>query len=210
MFLLLLFVRRWDHPRSRGEYLTYCWLRNVHAGSSPLSRGIPGLLLPHVPGRGIIPALAGNTASQHWPQTHAADHPRSRGEYRARSQSPFSGRGSSPLSRGIREFVSRPVEHPGIIPALAGNTLRCHEKAPSPRDHPRSRGEYPMKLLDRYCPGRIIPALAGNTAFQRVTAEIGSGSSPLSRGIRGPSPQEEHSLRIIPALAGNTTDRRVP
>ena len=61
-----------------------------------------------------------------------------------------------------------------------------------------------MKLLDRYCPGRIIPALAGNTAFQRVTAEIGSGSSPLSRGIHVDAAAMAPMKRIIPALAGNT------
>ena len=113
---------RRDHPRSRGEYLTYCWLRNVHAGSSPLSRGIRhGVREQHL-GAGIIPALAGNTASGRDSRCAWADHPRSRGEYPGVRESNASPNGSSPLSRGI---LARAIERcliAGIIPALAGNT----------------------------------------------------------------------------------------
>ena len=72
---------------------------------------------------------------------------------------------------------------------------------------------------------RIIPALAGNTAFvwvaERQTKDHprsrgeyvrrgyrkgqGMGSSPLSRGIRCRHPETRHRFRIIPALAGNTS-----
>ena len=52
------------------------------------------------------------------------------------------------------------------------------------RDHPRSRGEYVIGNLGR---GTL------------------SGSSPLSRGIRGPGCSRYRRRGIIPALAGNTT-----
>ena len=72
---------------------------------------------------------------------------------------------------------------PRIIPALAGNTKLSAQKARSPRDHPRSRGEYPL-LRD------AITAVAG--------------SSPLSRGIHVTDYDFIRARRIIPALAGNT------
>ena len=53
-------------------------------------------------------------------------------------------------------------------------------------DHPRSRGEY----------GSWVTWLAHQP-----------GSSPLSRGIRGPHPGRIRSAGIIPALAGNTNQR---
>ena len=135
-----------------------------------------------------------------------------------------------------------------IIPALAGNTALWSLLWRLWWDHPRSRGEY-IELglqpaegwgsspLSRGIPNpysgalsgaRIIPALAGNTAFQRVTTEIGAdhprsrgeylsgavavlvavGSSPLSRGILMTTATEITTARIIPALAGNTENRQ--
>ena len=70
-----------------------------------------------------------------------------------------------------------------IIPALAGNT-RGVRKASSPgSDHPRSRGEY-----TRWWGSGLL----------------GTGSSPLSRGIHTDSSPDLSTRRIIPALAGNT------
>ena len=70
-----------DHPRSRGEYgFLRGWLGGVF-GSSPLSRGIRLPPSTHLVSRGIIPALAGNTADMGAIYNKVADHPRSRGEY---------------------------------------------------------------------------------------------------------------------------------
>ena len=92
--------------------------------------------------------------------------------------------GSSPLSRGIRQRHTMGVRHPGIIPALAGNTPRRPSLPGRSWDHPRSRGEY--------------NGLAGIDSYR-------SGSSPLSRGIPAPGCSMRTLIRIIPALAGNTT-----
>ena len=111
-------------------------------------------------------------------------------------------------------------------------------------DHPRSRGEYEVgddllggpggsSPLSRGIPrygqdpqdqGRIIPALAGNTAAvmpgwwwtqdhprsrgeyttRATAADMLVGSSPLSRGIPQGGYLTAARARIIPALAGNT------
>ena len=88
---------------------------------------------------------------------------------------------------------------------------------------PRSRGTR-RERLERFCPGRFIPALAGNTCARKCTTRCGSvhprargehgaaatrrwtcsGSSPRSRGTLLSSPGPLFLSRFIPALAGNT------
>ena len=151
-----------DHPRSRGEYGPFSGAGVDHHGSSPLSRGIRSdVEEPRVRVR-IIPALAGNTCFRQVRLLLTEDHPRSRGEYKARANYADRATGSSPLSRGIlpRQEPARTCTR--IIPALAGNTNLLLECLDPFRDHPRSRGEYRA----RYCGGLTI-----------------LGSSPLSRGI---------------------------
>ena len=153
------------------------------SGSSPLSRGIPaGDARMAIAGR-IIPALAGNTRARSSHRTGCWDHPRSRGEYGGGGGCRYASRGSSPLSRGIRNRKSQSWFSAGIIPALAGNTRPSGSQAPTRRDHPRSRGEY---------------MLAGDVLRQLP------GSSPLSRGIRRLDRGVAGRRGIIPALAGNT------
>ena len=132
---------------------------------------------------GIIPALAGNTLVRAWVTCRDRDHPRSRGEYCRSREALTTALGSSPLSRGIPGRKRMLEVMSGIIPALAGNTLRPGGFDRYPRDHPRSRGEYGAGL---YGSGRV------------------SGSSPLSRGIRTDAPHNAEHVGIIPALAGNT------
>ena len=55
---------RADHPRSRGEYPGSSSTTRSCLGSSPLSRGIRYVPGVRDPGRGIIPALAGNTRAR--------------------------------------------------------------------------------------------------------------------------------------------------
>ena len=152
-------------------------------GSSPLSRGI---LFPRrslTRHTGIIPALAGNTAEHRCTSVVCRDHPRSRGEYKARSNYADRATGSSPLSRGIPPYGGHRRFPRRIIPALAGNTDITANRNNRVQDHPRSRGEYHAG------PGRQGPL---------------EGSSPLSRGIQGIWTRGGCGFGIIPALAGNT------
>ena len=172
-----------DHPRSRGEYRQKDGQLTVPFGSSPLSRGIPGIAVAIALFGGIIPALAGNTGSRPPAGRPGTDHPRSRGEYRVGRIDHAPQFGSSPLSRGIRRVGDGGGDRLGIIPALAGNTHPAKESSHRRPDHPRSRGEYRDPRHLQLC---------------------GNGSSPLSRGIPGPHWKAGHTGRIIPALAGNT------
>ena len=98
-----------------------------------------------------------------------------------------SGRGSSPLARGLRGTAYHYPCRVGIIPARAGFTSRPSPRASRPRDHPRSRGVY---------------ARAGRGGGG------GGGSSPLARGLHVLAGGAGCDNGIIPARAGFT--RRPP
>ena len=112
------------------------------------------------------------------------DHPRSRGVYSLPSLLRPSGRGSSPLARGLRRVSLEMCGDDRIIPARAGFTMwrrRCRSRR---RDHPRSRGVYPAS---------------------EPTMPSPVGSSPLARGLRTPGTAVTLCNGIIPARAGFTT-----
>ena len=111
-----------DHPRSRGEHALYVTSKRNAVGSSPLTRGARGCLGVCGPGRGIIPAHAGSTASTRAVSASIWDHPRSRGEHAAILSSRRALPGSSPLTRGARGRGHRATSCMGIIPAHAGST----------------------------------------------------------------------------------------
>ena len=173
-----------DHPRSRGVYRSDQGATTCPSGSSPLARGLqePGRSSRTCPG--IIPARAGFTAPLDGARLPRSDHPRSRGVYCARSPSRSRRGGSSPLARGLRRGRPRLGPEVGIIPARAGFTRAPGTGTVRGRDHPRSRGVYPLQAMSLASP---------------------RGSSPLARGLlRGPrTPVRREG--IIPARAGFTT-----
>ena len=147
---------------------------------SPLARSLRGRLAGPELGGGVIPARAGFTRAH--PHGHSAgqDHPRSRGVYPGEPTRLAPRCGSSPLARGLRVPHVQVQVAPGIIPARAGFTHRVCRTRCSPRDHPRSRGVYPLFTRN----------------FVRA-----SGSSPLARGLRATGQPVAADNRIIPARA---------
>ena len=114
--------RSWDHPRSRGVYLSCTVRMMVASGSSPLARGLRrGSDRREFP-RGIIPARAGFTIKTKVLFRHVSDHPRSRGVYLIFSSDNDALWGSSPLARGLLNSFGADAHCGGIIPARAGFT----------------------------------------------------------------------------------------
>ena len=180
--------------------------------------------------RGIIPACAGNTASETDITASRRDHPRVCGEHAA-----LHGQGDGGL---------------GIIPACAGNTASRRRCPKGSWDHPRVCGEHSMVVMypspgwgssprvrGTLCPCRknhyvtgIIPACAGNTPRPRHVGRMGrdhprvcgehasavstaspsSGSSPRVRGTLLAQVRVRGEGGIIPACAGNTMTSRCP
>ena len=133
---------RWDHPRSRGVYITAVFTAVSGFGSSPLARGLRALRpAPAQPVR-IIPARAGFTGYPRPCGRRCKDHPRSRGVYCwPRKAGPISV-GSSPLARGLHDRLPPVATGRRIIPARAGFTEQSAGGGSGGGDHPRSRGVY--------------------------------------------------------------------
>ena len=96
---------------------------------------------------------------------------------------PLSYPGSSPLARGLLGQGTDAAEEVGIIPARAGFTHPSRARSSPRTDHPRSRGVY------------------GGVNLKTIETD---GSSPLARGLQGPSRHPSRRGGIIPARAGFT------
>ena len=173
------------HPRSRGENGDRAEAVAAAGGSSPLTRG--KLCTLHGPAHtgGLIPTHAGKTAGPPTTSHPIWAHPRSRGENGRLFPLVVTHCGSSPLTRGK---LPRPVAHgphDRLIPAHAGKTTNARQVSPSPRAHPRSRGE--------------------NIAALSIEDRL-LGSSPLTRGKHRRRPRPPRQRRLIPAHAGKTDE----
>ena len=136
--------RRWrgDHPRIRGEHAKQALNTVYGKGSSPHTRGALALASHAIGSSGIIPAYAGSTRDVPCVCQTPSDHPRIRGEHRHKGEKHAFQTGSSPHTRGAREFVDRERFPARIIPAYAGSTCRRHRRWRHQWDHPRIRGEH--------------------------------------------------------------------
>jgi len=111
-----------DHPRIRGEHGPNECCRDSNWGSSPHTRGAPRSRVCLSTPTGIIPAYAGSTLIRGGDGRDTGDHPRIRGEHKAKQEAAAKEMGSSPHTRGARSrFVLSPPRR-GIIPAYAGST----------------------------------------------------------------------------------------
>ena len=111
-----------DHPRSRGVYAALATVAVESRGSSPLAWGLRLGQAECLAACRIIPARAGFTRRSGGRRCRRWDHPRSRGVYGG-GGAPLSSRGgSSPLARGLREWINAKYGLDGIIPARAGFT----------------------------------------------------------------------------------------
>ena len=132
--------------------------------------------------------------------------------------------GSSPLTRGAREHVSRRIRTSRLIPAHAGSTPLPAKKCDSSAAHPRSRGEHHGVSLELKFPTgsspltrgarmnlvappwaeRLIPAHAGST-YSSFSTHRATSAHPRSRGEHPATlPTTRPTTRLIPAHAGST------
>ena len=102
----------------------YSNLRTAARGSSPHTRGAPIADGSFSNDNGIIPAYAGSTDPNRSFGEKMADHPRIRGEHSSPLLDDVYSIGSSPHTRGAREFGLGVPGSGGIIPAYAGSTVK--------------------------------------------------------------------------------------
>ena len=171
------------HPRSRGENLKATTESRSIPGSSPLTRGKPGVADEGQTDDGLIPAHAGKTPLPVVRAGWRRAHPRSRGENHRRHRAAIEAGGSSPLTRGKHAPPGAWLSHDGLIPAHAGKTSHHDLSKVRTWAHPRSRGENCL----RYGGQNHVP-----------------GSSPLTRGKPHLAPPGPRGPGLIPAHAGKT------
>ena len=171
-----------DHPRSRGVYTAPAPTVTMPWGSSPLARGLLGVVGGAEDRRGIIPARAGFTGAHSGAGSGTPDHPRSRGVY-ARAVAFLAARhGSSPLARGLRGVGRRTAgggqDHPrsrGVYSGWRGLSFAPRGSSPLARGlHPR-RGRAGRAR-------RIIPARAGFTRAA-LPSRLPPWDHPPTRGV---------------------------
>ena len=173
----------WLIPAHAGENVHDARLEGDGRGLSPLTRGKPGRTPVRSTPAGLIPAHAGKTNSAGLYPISLPAHPSSRGENSYEASVTFPRPGSSPLTRGKHDGPHRSIRRIRLIPAHAGKTSSYACPHPTPRAHPRSRGE--------------------NRAGRDLGADR-RGSSPLTRGKPPPSGRYQAVPRLIPAHAGKT------
>ena len=172
-----------DHPRVCGEHRRFAVRWFGPQGSSPRMRGTQRAPNRFQKGSGIIPAYAGNTATNDYDFDTPRDHPRVCGEHRIRLCLDSVTWGSSPRMRGTRPCQWWANGWVGIIPAYAGNTNPHQVDYSIGGDHPRVCGEHPISWTQTIiCPG----------------------SSPRMRGTPRRKGRSRPPSGIIPAYAGNT------
>ena len=192
-----------DHPRVCGEHFVPTIMGSVSLGSSRVcgehrtltdENGEPWGSSPRMRGthqirdvsadiHGIIPAYAGNTRAFRRSWLLPWDHPRVCGEHSDGWSVMRTDVGSSPRMRGTPAGWARGTRSRGIIPAYAGNTIRCLSARRATVDHPRVCGEH-FSVASHL---RVNP-----------------GSSPRMRGTHAARRMPRHRPGIIPAYAGNT------
>ena len=111
--------------------------------------------------------------------------------------------GSSPLARGLFGAHDNCKCVAGIIPARAGFTGRSTATSQPTRDHPRSRGVYPLRAKQARRP-EDHPRSRGVYVDWIVNTAWPAGSSPLARGLRLQRRLQSLKIGIIPARAGFT------
>ena len=155
---------RSDQPRTCGEYVVVVRGVDDDYGSAPHMRGILWGEGGCRAGLGISPAHAGNTQTLTGSQTRVSDQPRTCGEYCSSTAWVWGWSGSAPHMRGIPTATWWWMAFTRISPAHAGNTRTSRPAPLSPRDQPRTCGEYDDTTPVRTPRTGISPAHAGNTS----------------------------------------------
>jgi len=176
-----------DHPRMRGEDVDPITVGFMQWGSPPHARGRhPAAGDANGDGR-ITPACAGKTGSRPCRCAPRTDHPRMRGEDTNTTKKLEKRFGSPPHARGRRAPPRLDFTAARITPACAGKTWSPASSAPPRRDHPRMRGEDPVRSGSHLA---------------------GPGSPPHARGRRNVVHRSGHPEGITPACAGKTSYAR--
>ncbi len=134
----------------RGEKADRKETRARHRGSPPHARGKGETEEISATDSGITPACAGKSCRHRLPCDPPRDHPRMRGEKRARWHAIDKEQGSPPHARGKAHFTESQYTYMRITPACAGKRAAQFRQDVEQRDHPRMRGEKSARRCGRW------------------------------------------------------------
>ena len=137
------------YPRVCGGTLMDSVRRELSTGLSPRVRGNPVVPSLAVPGRGSIPACAGEPMNATGESDMVKVYPRVCGGTDAATEAVHSAGGLSPRVRGNLSGVAGAEGAEGSIPACAGEPTWTPWPTPGPRVYPRVCGGTP-KSIGRY------------------------------------------------------------
>ena len=228
--------RRWRRTRTR-VYPRVCGgtpsgspTAKEYGGLSPRVRGnLRGLPLP-CPGRGSIPACAGEPSQADYTVARVGVYPRVCGGTIADQGIAPYRLGLSPRVRGNPRSPPDSASTHGSIPACAGEpppTFRCR---PAWRVYPRVCGGTltivrrslraggpipacagePYSALPTHRPGRVYPRVCGGTWVMRRSKMACTGLSPRVRGNRREGARTVARRGSIPACAGEPPSSSCP
>ena len=169
------------HPRVGGGASSFRASARLAGGPSPRGRGSQQLPGQRTPGRGSIPAWAGEPWIPCRARTRSKVHPRVGGGARAAGRPVPPDHGPSPRGRGSLPRDPPPTPNSRSIPAWAGE--------------PCGTG------VARWCT-RVHPRVGGGAPYTPSSLYLPLGPSPRGRGSPASTPQRTSYQRSIPAWAG--------
>ncbi len=172
-----------EHPRLHGENGPVSVADDVHAGTSPPTRGKPASIRPGSVLHRNIPAYTGKTNGFMLRAALFKEHPRLHGENAISCCNCSWRSGTSPPTRGKLGHVVRARPLRRNIPAYTGKTRRGRCPPASSAEHPRLHGE--------------------NEHKREAGVDL-VGTSPPTRGKRRQSQARGEPVRNIPAYTGKT------
>ena len=157
-----------EHPRARGENVLLSSRCAVRVGTSPRTRGklTSRYRASHVWRN--IPAHAGKTPRNIISESTMQEHPRARGENKGNELTQVMGSGTSPRTRGKLPFHGPHLPSTRNIPAHAGKTIPIKILKKCSKEHPRARGENPLKR-------NIVHVIRGTSPRTRGKPTVAAG-----------------------------------
>ena len=170
-----------DHPRGRGDDSLSSGHSPAPEGPPPRARGRRTATAGSCPGVGTTPAGAGTTRVSSTGSKPAWDHPRGRGDDPGRRVADCGPEGPPPRARGRPAGPARPGPDRGTTPAGAGTTTLRPARRTTTGDHPRGRGDDPLRV-GRRAGGEGPPPRARGRRMQDRNGDRRSGTTPAGAG----------------------------
>ena len=172
-------------------------------GLSPRVRGNPDNRTDRGPGRGSIPACAGEPSGRQRCRGGSWVYPRVCGGTKPNLSQQFLFQGLSPRVRGNLQLRWGAEPKLGSIPACAGEPLRCRPQPPPVGVYPRVCGGTGRHQPERAGRQGLSPRVRGNLIGTTWRAAR-SGSIPACAGEPSAWRGRGHAAGVYPRVCGGT------